>query len=92
MALPTKPELVDDPAFRVLVDHKDAGEHRVAVSNDGTTLSLVATAPTGAQLFVRLPVSTPGEWGTRVGSTDTPMGYAVRITKSNRTDARERPS
>ncbi len=83
MALPTKPELFDDPAFLVLADHKDAGEHRIAVSNDGSTLSVTATAPTGAQLFVRLPAAAPGAWGTRVASTDTQMGYAVRVTKQN---------
>jgi hypothetical protein len=83
MALPTKPELFDDPAFRVLADHKDAGEHRIAVINDGSTISVLATAPTGAQLFVRLPASTPGAWGTRVATTDTQMGYAVRVTKRN---------
>jgi hypothetical protein len=83
IALPTKPELFDDLAFRVLADHKDAGEHRIAVGNDGSTLSLVATAPTGAQLFVRLPASAPGAWGTRVATTETQMGYAVRITKRN---------
>jgi hypothetical protein len=81
MVLPTKPELFDDPAFRVLADHKDAGEHRIAVSNDGSMISVLATAPTGAQLFVRLPASTPGAWGTRVATTDTQMGYAVRVTK-----------
>ncbi len=80
MALPTNPEFFDDPAFLVLSDHKDAGEHRIEVSNDGSTLSLIATAPTGAQLFIRLPVSAPGEWGTRVATTDTRMGYAVRVT------------
>ncbi len=83
MALPTKPELFDDPAFRVLADHKDAGEHRIVVSNDGATLSVIATAPTGAQLFVRLPACALGEWGTRVATTDTQMGYAVRVTKRN---------
>ena len=83
MALPTKPELFDDPAFRVLGEHKDAGEHRIAVRNDGATISVVATAPTGAQLFVRLPASAPGAWGTRGANTDTQMGYAVRVTKPN---------
>jgi hypothetical protein len=81
MALPTNPTLLDDPAFRVLADHKDAGEHRIAITNDGSTISVVATAPTGAQLFVRLPASAPGAWGTRIASTDTQMGYAVRVTK-----------
>jgi hypothetical protein len=79
VALPTKPELFDDPAFRVLADHKDAGEHRVVVNNDGSTISALATAATGAQLFVRLPASAPGTWGTRIATTDTQLGYAVRV-------------
>lgn len=81
MALPMTPELFEDPAFLLLADHKDAGEHRIAVSNDGSTLSLVATAPHGAQLFVRLPAFASGVWGTRVADTDTQTGYAVRVTK-----------
>ncbi len=83
MALPTKPELFDDPAFHVLADHKDAGEHRIRVSNDGSSLWVIATASTGAQVFVELPVSAPGTWGTRVATTDTPLGFAVRVTKRN---------
>ena len=83
MALPTKPELFEDPAFRVLADHKDAEEHRIKVRNDGSTLFVLATAPTGAQLFFRLPASELGTWGTRVAATDTQMGYALRVTKKN---------
>ena len=83
MPLPTKPELFDDSAFRLLADHKNAGEHRIKVSNDGSTLFVVAIAPTGAQLFVRLPTSALGTWGTRVASTDTQLGYAVRVTKQH---------
>jgi hypothetical protein len=83
MALPTKPELFNDPAFLVLADHKDAGEHRIVVSNDGSTISVVATAPAGAQHIIRLPGSAPGAWGTRVATTDTQVGYAVRVTKRN---------
>ena len=83
MALPTQLALLDDSAFRVLADHKDAGEHRIVVSNDGSTISVVATSPGGAQLFVRLPESGPGEWGTRISTTDTKMGYAVRVSKRN---------
>jgi hypothetical protein len=82
MALPTEAELFDDPAFRVLADHKDAGEHRITVSNDGSTISVLAMARTGAQLFVRLPVSTPGEWGTRGSISERRMGYAVRVAKA----------
>jgi hypothetical protein len=83
IALPTKPELFKDPAFLVLADHQDAGEHRIAVSNDGSTISVVATAPAGAQLFIRLPATAPGAWGTRIATTDTQMGYAVRVAKRN---------
>jgi hypothetical protein len=79
MALPAKVELFDDPAFKALAAHKDAGEHRLHVNNDGSTLLAVATAPNGAQLFVELPASRLGAWGTRVGNTDTKMGYAVRV-------------
>ena|SRR5688572_32162334 len=81
IALPTKPELFEDPAFRVLADHKDAGEHRISVRNDGSTIFVLATAPTGARLFVRLPASVLGAWDTGVAATDTQMGYAVRVTK-----------
>ena len=83
MALPTQAALFDDPAFRVLADHKDAGEHRIAVTNDGSTISVLATAPTGAQLFIRLPDSTPGVWGTRGATTETQMGHAVRVSNRN---------
>ena len=80
MALPTQSELFDDPAFHVLADHKEAGEHRTRVSNDGSTLSAIALAPNGAELFVHLPDSGPGAWGTRAGSTGTQLGYAVRVS------------
>lgn len=83
MALPTKVELFDDPAFGVLANHKNAGEHRIAVSNDGRTISVAATSPSGAQLFLQLPASGLGSWGTR-GATDTQLGYAVRVTRRNR--------
>src|SRR5688572_24490323 len=73
IALPTKPELFDDSAFRVLAAHKDAGEHRISVRNDGSAISVFATARTGAQLFVQLPASVRGTWGTRVAGTDTQM-------------------
>jgi hypothetical protein len=86
VALPTEEELFEDPAFRVLADHKDAGEHRITVSNDGSSISVLATARTGAQLFVRLPASTPGEWGKRGSTTDTTMGFAVRVTKARRAE------
>ncbi|MBB5030568.1 hypothetical protein [Prosthecobacter vanneervenii] len=83
MALPNQTELFDDSAFRVLAKHKDAGEHRIVVSNDGFTISVVATAPNGAQLFVRLPDSTLGAWGKLDDATETQMGHAVRVTNQN---------
>lgn len=83
MALPTEVTLFDDPAFRVLADHKDAGEHRIVVTNDGSTISVLATPPTGAQLFVRLPASAIGTWGTRSVTTEIQMGHAVRVFKQN---------
>jgi hypothetical protein len=88
MALPAKSELFDDPAFAVLEGHKHAGEHRLAVTNDGETLSFLATAPTGAQLFVRLPKSPTGTWGTRAIETETLVGHAARVSnQSARNDA-----
>jgi hypothetical protein len=79
-ALPTERGLFDDPVFCVLADHKDAGEHHIEVTNDGTTLSLLATAPTGQHFFVRLPNPGPGTWGERINGIDTPMGLAVRVS------------
>jgi hypothetical protein len=83
MALPSEAALFDDAAYRVLTDHKDAGEHRIVVTNDGSTICAVATAPTGAQLFVRLPESMLGTWGTRNASIETQMGHAVRVSNRN---------
>jgi hypothetical protein len=83
MALPTEATLFDDPAFCVLADHKEAGEHRIAVNNDGCTISVLATSPIGAQLFVRLPASVLGIWGTRSAITEIQMGHAVRVPKQN---------
>jgi hypothetical protein len=83
MALPTEATLFDDPAFRVLADHKDVGEHHIVVANDGSTISVLATPPTGSQLFVHLPASALGTWGTRSATTEIQMGYAVRVSKQN---------
>lgn len=81
MALPTQASLFDDPAFRVLADHRDAGEHRIAVTNDGSTISLTATAPTGAQLFIYLPDLAPGTWGIRGADGETQLGHAVGVSE-----------
>ncbi len=83
MALPTEVMLFDDPAFCVLADHKDAGEHRIVVTNDGSTIFVLTTPTTGAQLFVRLPASAPGTWGTQSATTEIQMGYAVRVFSQN---------
>ena len=80
MALPSQAEFFDDPAFRVLAEHKDAGEHRITVANDGSTISVLATAPTGAQLFVRLSDSEPGVWGTHTVTVETRLGHAVKVS------------
>jgi len=82
MALPTQPELFNDPAFLLLADHKDAGEHRITVTNDGSTIAIHAVATTGATLFIRLPQSGPGSWGTLVSGVETKMGNAVRVAKA----------
>lgn len=81
MALPTKSELFEDPSFLVLSKHKAAGEHRFAMSNDGSKIRLVATAQDGAQLFAELPMSAPGIWGVRVAGVETKMGYAVKVQR-----------
>ncbi|MEK7949980.1 hypothetical protein [Luteolibacter soli] len=79
MALPMETDGFDDPAFAILESHKQAGEHHLAVSNDGTALSFVATAPTGEQIFVHLPDAPTGVWGTLEAGAETPVGHAVRI-------------
>ena len=80
MALPAQAELFTDPAYLALAAHQDAGEHRIHVTSDGTTLSLRAVAPSGASLFVRLPSSGLGEWGTGEGATEEQLGCAVRVS------------
>lgn len=77
MALPNDVRLFDDPGFLVLASHKDAGEHRLAVSNDGSTLAAIATAPTGQKLYVRSLPSGAAVWGSLEGGTETQRGWAV---------------
>jgi len=81
MALPLDSEMFEEDAFAVLEGHKHAGEHHLAVANDGTTLSFVATAPTGEQIYVHLPGDSPtGTWGTLESGTGTLLGHAIRIS------------
>ena len=82
MALPIQSELFDDPAYRVLDSHshRSRGEHRLRVVGDGASVTLVATAADGSELFIRLPQTGLGAWGTRADTTETQLGYAVRAT------------
>ena len=83
MALPADPELLEDPSLFILRrhDHVEAGEHAITVTNDGSTVSLLATAPNGEQLFIRLPASGPGVWGLVTATGEEPLGHAVRVAK-----------
>lgn len=85
MALPTQADLFDDPAYHVLDahSHRGLGEHRLHIVSNGTSVSLVATAADGSELFIRLPQAGLGAWGTRTATTETQLGYAVRATTHN---------
>ncbi len=81
VAVPTEAELFEDPAYQILAAHRDAGEHRLVVANDGVTIEVIATSPDGMEVFVRLPDSAAGVWGTRDGAAEIPMGHAVKVAK-----------
>ena len=76
MGPPAEAQLIDEPAYAVIAEHHLAGEHRLAIVNDGTTVSFEAHSPDGAVLYLVIPHDALGEWGTQSGATRTRHGYA----------------
>lgn len=79
--LPRKPELFDSPLFSMLVEHKDALQHRYKMKNDGKVMSFEITGALDREIFVTIGEDDWGDWGIREGRKRKRLGLANRLAK-----------
>ena len=80
MPLPRDAALFQGEPYRVLAEHKDAGEHRYALTFDGVTHSFTITSTTlNRAVYVTLGPDGSGEWGTRLGQEHRRLGLCHRV-------------